>query len=290
VRIGAHVRTPGGLRTAVEGARAVGAECAQLFISNPRAWAGPRPETAERFGAAWREGGVGPLFVHAPYLVNIASPNREFVAKSLELCRRSVVACGIAGADGFVVHAGSGGPGERRDAVERAAATLRLILEETEGTSVVVELMAATAGAVASTWPEAAALFELVDDARLRLCGDTCHLFVAGYGLDEPEGVDACFDELRGAGLAERLSLIHANDAKFPRGSRRDRHENVGEGLIGLDGFRAILRRPELADLSVIVETPHGGEAHRRDVERLRSLAGEPGRPYGSISAPGPSW
>jgi deoxyribonuclease IV len=273
VRIGAHVRTPGGLRTAVESARAVGADAAQLFISNPRAWSGPRPETAERFGQEWREGGVGPLFVHAPYLVNIASPNAAFVEKSLDLCRKSVIACGIAGADGFVVHAGSGGPGERADAVERAASMLRLILEETEGTNLVVELMASTAGAVASTWPEAATLFELVGDGRLRLCADTCHLFVTGYALDDPDGVDACFDELRSSGLADRLALVHANDAKFARASKRDRHENIGEGEIGLEGFRAILGQPEVADISVVVETPQGGEAHRRDIERLRSVA-----------------
>jgi deoxyribonuclease-4 len=172
-----------------------------------------------------------------------------------------------------VVHAGSGGPGEHAEAVSRAAATLRLILEETEGTDLIVELMADTSGSVASRWPEAAQLFELVGDARLRLCGDTCHLFVTGYGLDTAEGVDACFDELHASGLAERLVLVHANDAKFARGSRRDRHENVGEGEIGLEGFRAVLHRPELADLSVVVETPHGGDAHRRDIERLRSVA-----------------
>jgi len=105
------------------------------------------------------------------------------------------------------------------------------------------------------------------------VCGDTCHLFVAGYALDEPEGVDACFAELRASSVADRLTLIHANDAKFPRGSRRDRHENIGEGEIGLEGFRAVLRQPEVADISVIVETPHGGELHRRDVNRLRTLA-----------------
>jgi deoxyribonuclease-4 len=264
---------PGGLRTAVEVAQAVRADAVQLFLSNPRAWSGPRPETAERFGAEWREAGIGPLFVHAPYLVNIASPNPEFVVKSLELCRRSVVACAIAGADGFVVHAGSGGPGGQRDALDRAAGTLRLILEETEGTNLLVELMAATSGAVASTWPEAARLFELVEDPRLRLCADTCHLFVAGYALDDPVGVDSCFDELDEKGLGDRLALVHANDAKYARGSRRDRHENIGEGEIGLEGFRAILRRREIAELSVIVETPHGGQMHRRDVERLRSLA-----------------
>ena len=251
---------------------AVGAEAAQLFISNPRSWAGPRRETAERFGADWREGGVGPLFVHAPYLVNIASPNPEFLAKSVELCRRSVAACGVIGAAGFVVHAGSGGTGEPEAARDRAATVLQAILVETEGTELLVELMAGTAGSVASTLAEAALLFEAVGDERLALCLDTCHLFVAGYGLADQEGVAACFEELQELGLAGRLALIHANDAKFPRGSRRDRHEVIGEGAIGLPGFAAILERPEVQKLSAVVETPGDLDSRRRELETLRSL------------------
>jgi deoxyribonuclease-4 len=100
VRLGAHIRPPGGLRAAVDEARAIGAEVVQLFLSNPRAWVGPRVDSAERFGAEWRAAGVGPFYVHAPYLVNIASPNPEFHAKSLELVARSVAACEIAGAAG----------------------------------------------------------------------------------------------------------------------------------------------------------------------------------------------
>jgi deoxyribonuclease-4 len=274
VRIGAHLRTPGGLRTAIDTAREVGAECVQLFISNPRAWSGPRPETAERFGAEWREAAIGPLFVHAPYLVNIASPNPEFLEKSLELCVKSVRACGIIGASGFVVHAGAGGPAEPREAVERAAAMLAAIAAETPDTTrLVVELMAATSGAVASTADEARQLFDAVDDERLGLVLDTCHLFAAGVPIDEPSGVDALFAELRAGGLGERLSLIHLNDAKFERGSRRDRHEVVGEGRIGSDGFAAILRQPELRELSLVVETPAAGEARRAELERIRALA-----------------
>lgn len=286
MRIGAHVRTPGGLRTAAEAARDVGAEAVQLFVSNPRSWAGPRLETAEAFGAAWREEGVGPLFVHAPYLVNVASPNPELLARSLELCRRSVAACGAIGSDGFVVHAGSGGPGQPLEARERAAALLQAVLAETpETTRLLVELMAGTAGAVASTLPEAAALFGAVDDERLGLCLDTCHLFAAGYALDEPAGVDACFEELRSTGLAHRLRLVHANDARFERGSRRDRHEVIGEGRIGLGGFAAILARPEVRDLSVVVETPASGVRRRLELQTLRSLAPD----QGSSSARGPS-
>jgi deoxyribonuclease-4 len=274
VRIGAHLRTPGGLRTAVDTARAVGAEAAQLFISNPRAWSGPRLETAEKFGAAWREGGIGPLFVHAPYLVNVASPNPEFLQKSLTLCVQSVRACGVLGSAGFVVHAGAGGPGEPAEAIERAAAVLRAILAETPAdTRLLVELMAATSGAVASTLEEAGRLFDAVGDGRLGLVLDTCHLFASGYGLDEPDGVDALFAELHARGLADRLALVHLNDAKHERGSRRDRHEVVGEGSIGVDGFAAVLRRPELRDLSLVVGTPASGERRRLELERIRSLA-----------------
>jgi deoxyribonuclease-4 len=273
VRIGAHLRTPGGLRTAVAAAREIGAEAAQLFISNPRAWSGPRRETAERFGAEWREGGVGPLFVHAPYLVNVASPNPEFLRKSLDLCLQSVRACGVLRAGGFVVHAGAGGPGEPTSAVERAAAILQAILAETpDETRLLVELMAATSGAVASTVEEAASLFDAVGDDRLGLVLDTCHLFVAGYALDEPSGVDDLFEELRSSGLSERLALVHLNDAKHERGSRRDRHEVVGEGSIGVAGFAAILRRPEVGGLSLVVETPASGERRRLELERIRSL------------------
>jgi deoxyribonuclease IV len=274
VRIGAHLRTPGGLRTAVPTAREVGAEAAQLFISNPRAWSGPKPETAEKFGAEWREGGIGPLFVHAPYLVNIASPNAEFLTKSLELCRKSVQACGIIGAEGFVVHAGAGGPAERHEALERAATLLQGILLETpEETHLLVELMANTAGAVASTIGEADELFTAVDDERLGLVLDTCHLWATGYALDTPAGVDALFEELATTGLSSRLRLVHLNDAKNDRGSKRDRHEVVGVGVIGATGFASFLHRPEVRDLTLVVETPAAGEARRAELERIRAFA-----------------
>jgi deoxyribonuclease-4 len=251
----------------------VRAEVVQLFLSNPRSWNGPRVETAERFGAAWREEGVGPFYVHSPYLVNIASPNPEFHVKSLELVARSVAACEVAGAAGFVVHAGAGGPGEPAEARERAASILRAAVELTSRSRLLVELMAGTSGAVASTLAEARALFDAVGDERLGLCLDTCHLFAAGYGLDGAEGVTACFDELHDLGLAGRLALIHANDAKHERGSHRDRHERIGEGTIGVEGFFEILHRPEVRDLDLVLETPADPEQRTRELATLRRLA-----------------
>jgi deoxyribonuclease IV len=273
VRVGAHLRS--GLRTAVETAKDVGAEAAQLFISNPRAWSGPRLDTAEKFGPAWREGGIGPLYVHAPYLVNIASPNAEFLGKSIELCRASVRACGVLEAAGFVVHAGAGGPAERHEALDRAATVLQATLLETPpATRLLVELMADTSGAVASRLSEAKELFEHVGDERLGLVLDTCHLFATGYGLDTPEGIDELFAELHESGLDQRLALVHLNDAKNERGSKRDRHEVVGEGMIGEVGFTAFLNRPEVRALDVVVETPASGDTRREELERIRRYAG----------------
>jgi deoxyribonuclease IV len=276
VRIGAHVRRgSGGVAGAVEECRIRDADCAQVFVSNPRAWAPPRytDDAAESFRDTWGASGLGPLVAHAPYLVNIASPNTEFLDKSRALARESVRACDALGVDALVLHAGAGGPGEPTEGLDRAAETLRQASAHAERVRVVVELMAGTAGAVASTVPEAAVLLEAAGDDRIGICLDTCHLFAAGYGLDEPDGAAAVFAELREAGLTERVALIHANDSMFERGARRDRHQNVGEGLIGPDGFRAILARPEIADLALIVETPGDAASHARDIATLRQLA-----------------
>ncbi len=133
--------------------------------------------------------------------------------------------------------------------------------------------MAGTRGAVASTIAEAAALLEEVDDARLGLCLDVCHLFATGYGLDEPEGVEALFAELAEHGLIERVALVHANDSEFPRGERRDRHAPIGEGLIGIEGWRAMLARPEATGWPFVLETPGDAASHAAQIALLRELA-----------------
>jgi len=276
VRIGAHVPTRGGLLSAIRAARECGADAIQVFLSNPRAWAPPRisRKEADAFRQAWGESGLGPMFVHAPYVVNLASPVPEFLERSIDVIRQAVAAASSVGANGYVVHAGSGGPGEPAESFRRTVSELRAVPAQ-GGCDVVVELTAGTAGSVAATFPEAAHLFEAVGDPRLKLCADTCHLFAAGYALDEPDGVAACFEELHASGLGDRLVLIHANDAKYERGARRDRHEHIGQGGIGVEGFFEILHRPEVQDLALVVETPGRLEDHARNIATLRRLAAD---------------
>jgi deoxyribonuclease IV len=109
----------------------------------------------------------------------------------------------------------------------------------------------------------------------LGLVLDTCHLFAAGYALDTPEGAPALVDELAANGLTGRLALIHANDSKFERGARRDRHENIGDGRIGEAGWRALLAQPVLTSVPLILETPADAERHTEDIGRLRAWAAE---------------
>jgi deoxyribonuclease-4 len=278
MRIGAHVFTPRGYLSGIDNAKEVGATALQFFASNPRAWAGRvvAPDAAAEFRARLRDEGMGPLFVHVTYLVNVASPSPEFLAKSVASAIGDLEAAEALGAAGLVVHSGSAGAKTgREEALARAVASFTAIAERAGETEVLVELTAGTAGSVAATIPEARELFDaLGPHPRIGLCLDTCHLYAAGYALDDPEGVRRCFAEVTQHGLAGRLRLIHANDAAFPRGSRRDRHTNIGTGGIGEDGFAAILAEPLVRDLTVLVETPGSREERRRDVETLRRLAG----------------
>lgn len=282
---GAHVPTRGRPAFAVEYASRIGADAFQIFASNPRAWAPPGPPRSDavaEFRDARRSAGMGPVFAHSSYLVNIASPDEGFRRRSVDLARRELEFVQVLGADGLVIHAGAGGSGDRGVAVERAAASVLAIVAEAWSADVVLELTAGGGGTVASTIPQAAELLDAVGrHPRVALCVDTCHLFAAGASLDHPDGVAAAFGELRGHRLARRLRVVHANDARDPRGSRRDRHEHPGEGHIGEAGFRAILSDPAVRRCAVLCETRGGPEDHARDVAALRRFAGRLPHPGG---------
>jgi deoxyribonuclease-4 len=244
-------------------------------VSNPRAWAPPSvtPEAARAFSDRRQEVGLGPVLVHSTYLINVASPDPEFLRRSIEAATAELEAAEAIGAEGLVVHSGAGGPGGRAAALERAVDAVRAIAGRGDGPEVLMELTAGGAGAVASTIPHAAQLLQAVDHPRVGLCIDTCHLFAAGAPLDEPDGVRRTLDQVGAHALGGRLRVVHANDARDPRGSRRDRHEHPGEGHIGEAGLGAVLAHPVVRGCVALVETRGGAEYHRRDVATLRRLA-----------------
>jgi deoxyribonuclease IV len=288
LRIGAHVSVAGGLHRAVGNAREVGCESLQVFVSNARGWAPPLldPAADERFRADLDGAGLGPLFVHAPYLVNFASASPVTRERSRAVVAATLAKAAAIGAAGVVVHAGAAlasgraaGLATTREALLPLAGTVAGPGPGSTagGPDLVLELTAGTRGALAARFDEMAELLAACDHhPRLKVCMDTCHAQAAGYDLGDPAGATKALDELF-ATLGDRVVLVHANDSRDPVGAGRDRHCPIGTGTIGDPGFAAILAHPGLATLPVITETTGDPEQMATDVTRLNRLRGRTG-------------
>jgi deoxyribonuclease-4 len=295
VRIGAHVSVAGGLARAVGNAVDAGCESLQVFTSNARGWAPPPvdPGGDQRFRAALAEAGLGPLFVHAPYLVNFASASPVTRERSREVVAATLAKAAAIAAAGVVVHAGaalasgrSAGLASTREALLPLADAITAPGTSTVGPGaqaalpdLVLELTAGTRGALAARFEEMAELLAACGHHhRLKVCMDTCHAQAAGYDLGDPAGATKALDELF-ATLGDRVVLVHANDSRDPVGAGRDRHCPIGTGTIGDRGFAAILAHPGLAALPVITETTGDPAQMATDLTRLKRLrpASRPG-------------
>jgi deoxyribonuclease IV len=279
VRIGAHVSVAGGLERAVGNATAVGCESLQVFVSNARGWAPPPvdPAADERFRADLQAAGLGPLFVHAPYLVNFASASPLTRERSREVVAATLAKAAAIDATGVVVHAGAALASGRTAGLATTREAL-LPLADAAGRDLVLELTAGTRGSLAARFEEMAELLAACEHhPRLRVCMDTCHAQAAGYDLGDPAGVAKALDELF-ATLGERVVLVHANDSRDPVGAGRDRHCPIGTGTIGDQGFAAILSHPGLATLPVITETTGDPDQMATDLTRLKHLRPTPRR------------
>ncbi len=278
--IGAHVMggIKGGPRRAVE----IGAEALQVFIGSPQMWRMPKlsPGDVQTFQAALREHGLGPVFVHCIYLVNLASQNPDVAEKSLATLRQQLELADQVGAAGLVFHPGSAGQASYEEAIARVIGGMRQVLEGYSGSArLIPEVCAGQGQTIGDRFEEFRDLFDGLDnDPRLGVCWDTCHLLAAGYDIASRDGLERtveAFDRLVGL---DRLLVIHANDSKNPLGSNVDRHANIGRGYIGEEGFARMLAHPALSALPWILEVPGYADEgpDKENVDALRRLAGSP--------------
>ena len=257
--IGAHVSPAGGLARAVERGVERGAEAIQIFNQSPRMW---RPTAyGEEDFAAFREAlGASPVravLIHAVYLLNCASEDREISKKSLISLTHSLRVGQAIGAAGVVLHPGSALKGHVGDAIARAGKTIAAALSETEGCELHLENTAGAGGTLGRSFGELGALLEAAGGGeRLGVCLDSCHLLASGYDIRTPAGADAVVREARRELGAGKIRSLHYNDSKTPLGSNRDRHANVGEGELGEDGCAAFLSAPGIQRLVCVLETP----------------------------------
>jgi deoxyribonuclease-4 len=274
VQLGAHVSTSGGIHTAIERAVERGADSVQLFTQSPRMWrpTNHAPEAIDAFRRGRAEHGIGGVVCHALYLVNLASPNDEFYAKSVTAMRNTMdVACSI-DADAVIFHVGSHQGAGFEAGIERVVPALTEVLERCSDTTwLLMENSAGAGGTIGRSIAELAAIFERLDrHPRLGICLDSCHLYVSGIDVTDREILDRTLEEVDGTIGLDRLRALHVNDSKAPLGSNRDRHENIGDGLLG-EQLGVFLGHPDLQGLPAVLETP-GPEGHGPDAEQIRRV------------------
>jgi len=261
------------VKKALDNGAAMGAEAVQLFVQSPRTWRFPQHEPAdlEAFRSKREESGV-PALVHALYLVNLAAPDDVVYSKSVDTMRATVDAACAIEADAVVFHLGSHLGAGFETGLERLVPAIGQVLDRcNERTWLLMENSAGAGGTIGRSLDELAAIFDALGrHERLGVCLDSCHLFVSGVDVTDAATWNALLCDLdRRIGL-DRLRALHANDAKAPLGSNRDRHDNIGEGMIG-EGLGVFLAHPKLQGLPVVLEVP-GADGKGPNADEIRKL------------------
>jgi deoxyribonuclease-4 len=274
MEFGAHVSSSGGIDSAIDRAEAMGCDCVQVFTQSPRMWrpTNHKPESIERFKARRAEAGIGGVACHALYLCNLAAPDATIYEKSVATMRATVDAACAIDADAVIFHVGSHLGAGFEAGLERVVAAMRQVLERCAGdTWLLMENSAGAGGTIGRSVAELARLVDALDrHPRLGICLDSCHLYVSGYDVTDADAVAALVDEVEETIGLDRLRALHVNDSAAPLGSNRDRHANVGEGLMG-EGMGAFLAHPALQQLPVYLEVP-GVEKKGPNADEIRKV------------------
>jgi deoxyribonuclease IV len=289
-RIGIHTSIAGSYLNALEAARKLGCNALQIFSASPRTWQGGGSARiaevdAQAFRARREELKLGPLVIHANYLINLASEQRMLQTRSIQAFHDEVVRAMALGADFLVVHPGARGEATAAQAVSTIIESVKQAAKRSHlgGLQILIENTAGMGTAVGSRLEEVAEILQGLTSLPVGACLDTAHLFAAGYDIKTEAGLAATLGQVEGSIGLDRVPVLHVNDSKIPLGGRVDRHENIGQGKIGAEAFQRILRHPRLGTMppeglvgrAFILETPIDEPGDdRRNVAALWELAG----------------
>ena len=282
MKIGAHVSTSGGISKAVVRGQEIGCEAIQIFGSSPQTWAfKPVPgEQIELFKQGLADAGIGPVFLHAIYLINLGTPDKEKLKKGIDSLANYMKLAADLGATGVIFHPGSHGGRGYEAVLPQTVEAIKIVLDTApEGPVLAVENMAGMGQHIGAKFEELGGILDAVDSPRLKICVDTQHSFAAGYDLANPDGIQAMLDELDAGPGSANVAAVHANDSKRVCGSGVDRHDNIGQGFIGEEGFAAIMANPAFADVPFLLEVPgfegNGPDQQNMDIlKRIRQQVG----------------
>ena len=259
MKFGSHVSIAGGIDKAPGRAHDLGCECFQIFSRSPRGGKPPEltKDLVDSFQSACSEYGLSDYYVHTPYYINFSSEKKELRSSAVAIIREELERSSTIGAAYVMTHLGSSKDTERSKAVRMVADGISKALDGSNLSELLLlENTAGQGATVGDTFEELAEILELIGDPGVGICIDTAHLLASGYDIRSPEALQNTLDTIsRTVGL-DRVKLIHGNDSKASLGERKDRHEHIGQGKVGKNGFKAILSHPELKNLNMIVELP----------------------------------
>jgi deoxyribonuclease-4 len=272
--LGAHVSSAGGIHTAIDRIEAMGGESVQVFTQSPRMWRPTNhdPASFERFRERRVEAGIKGVVCHALYLINLASPNDDLYQKSVQALQNTLDVGGGIGAEGVIFHVGSHQGAGFEAGLERIVPALRQCLERsTDETWLLLENTAGTGDTIGRSIDELATIVARLDrHPHIGICLDSCHLYASGYDVTDRDALDRLIEEVDEKIGLDRLKALHVNDSKTPLGSNRDRHDNIGAGLMG-DKLGVFLSHPALQGLPALLEVP-GEDGHGPDKKQVQKL------------------
>lgn len=287
MRFGAHVSSSGGISKAVGRGMDIGCDALQVFTHNPRTWRpiNHKDDEVAAFRAGVAGNGLGPAVSHGLYLINLGAPDaevptgppgkpatrtRNIYRSSIESLVQHLQIGERLGLQGVVLHVGAYKGSTEEEAIARIGEGIAEALDAAPGDCCVfLENTAGAGSTIGRTFGQLRAVYDAVGEpTRLGFCLDTQHLFASGFPVHEEDGIDRVLAEFDAQVGIDRLRCFHLNDSKTPFGSNRDRHENLGDGLIGADGMRRILGCPDIQHLAVYLEVP-GMDGSGPDAENL---------------------
>lgn len=273
--IGAHVSVAGGLYKAIENAENIGAETIQIFGASPRQWGVklPTQKEAEEFKQAFKASKVKSVFLHAAYLVNIATPDPLMRFKSIVSLTNHLKIADLIGADGLIFHIGTKKDSTAEEAIEKCVDAMKQILEKVPGnTKLIIENNAGEGRKFGTTPEEIGPIIKQLNSDRVAICIDTAHSFESGAIQEYSEaGIKKFFDSWDQEAGKNKVIVMHINDSKTAMGSKHDRHENIGEGYIGLQGFKNLAKDKRSNNIPWILETP-GFDGNGPDEKNIKLL------------------
>jgi deoxyribonuclease-4 len=280
--IGAHVSAAGGSNKAIARAEEIGAECFQIFASSPRMWSAKpiADEIAQKYADEMKRAGMGPTVLHGKYLVALGAEDPELLAKSEKALQADVAAANKLRALGVIFHPASHRGRGFETVIDQFANSVRTILDNEPGDSLLMLETSAGAGDhIGSTFAELGTLIKAIGNDRVAVCLDTQHVWAAGYNIADADSLSVALDEFDKEIGIDLLRSVHANDSMRELGSSVDRHENIGDGLIGTAGFKTIMSHAALKHVPFYLEVPGTGKSgpDKPNIDRLKAIRSQVG-------------